>query len=68
MNKNKYTSYKPDFEIEKLKIQEFFEHHIERSMKEDDIHGKKKYMKELVIYFFKILNLARNFEPQEKNF
>ena len=48
MNKNKFTNYKPDFELDKLKIQEFFEHYNSRGMMDDEYHGNKKYLAQLV--------------------
>jgi len=48
MIKNKFTNYKPDFELDKLLIEEFFNNYIDRSMIEDEFYGRKKYLAELV--------------------
>lgn len=45
MNKQMF-SYKPDFQMDKLKIEEFFKNYSVKG----DLYGGLKYMTELVIY------------------
>ena len=48
LNKQDYNLYKPDFELQKSKLNEFFTQFTDKNIRhEDNIHGKKKYMIEL---------------------
>ena len=64
LNKQDYNLYKPDFELQKSKLNEFFTSFTDKSIKnKDDIHGNKKYMIELVHI---ILNFSKKSQIKQK--
>lgn len=49
MNKpNSYLYFKPDYELEKSKIQNFLKTYVDRTIEKDRVHDQRKYMIELV--------------------
>jgi hypothetical protein len=51
MNKlQNYLVYKPDFELERSKIENFLRTFVDKNIKPDRIHDQRKYMIELVRY------------------
>lgn len=40
--------YKPNYDVEKVDLEEFFTSFTDRNIKKDQVHGFKKYMIELV--------------------
>ncbi len=47
-NTNDYKVYKPEHDLERLKIQSFLTDFYDNYIEEDEKYGKKKYMIELV--------------------
>ncbi len=43
-----YMYYKPDFELEKSKIENFLHTFVDKHIKADEIHDQRKYMIQLV--------------------
>lgn len=50
-----FQIYKPEHEMERLKIEKFIKEFIDNCVDEHISHGKKKYMIELVLFFINFL-------------
>lgn len=49
MNKpNEFKFYKPDFELDRSKLETFLRNFIDKNMAPDELHDRKKYMVALV--------------------
>ncbi len=49
MNKpQSYNLYKPDFDLERSKLENFLKTFIDKNIKADQLHEQRKYMIELV--------------------
>lgn len=49
MSKNQtYLVYKPDFELDRSKIENFLKTFTDKNIRSDQLHEQKKYMIELV--------------------
>jgi hypothetical protein len=52
MNKpQNFMVFKPDYELERSKIENFLRTFVDKNIKKDPIHDNRKYMIELVNYF-----------------
>lgn len=54
-----FMVYKPDFELERSKIENFLRTFVDKTIKKDPIHDNRKYMIELVNTFLIISNLLQ---------
>lgn len=43
-----YLTYKPDYELDRAKIENFIRNYVDKSLDLDPLHGQKKYMIQLV--------------------
>ncbi len=50
-NKTNYMFYKPDYELERSKLQNFLKTFVDRTISKDRVHDQRKYMIELVRCF-----------------
>jgi hypothetical protein len=58
MNKpNNFQTFKPDYELERSKLQNFLKTFVDRNIERDRVHDQRKYMIELVYSNF---NIAKN--------
>lgn len=49
-----YKYYKPDFDLERSKIQSFLQTFIDKNLDKDRIYDQRKYMIELVNNYFNL--------------
>jgi hypothetical protein len=45
---NNFHYYKPDYELERSKLQNFLKTFVDRNIERDRVHDQRKYMIELV--------------------